>query len=187
VVRPLAADRYEIRFTATAPTRDKLRLATDLLRHAVPDGDMAEVIDRALTALLEQLARQKFAAVREGGDRRTPLPKASAADRPRSRSDTRHIPAAVKRAVWLRDGGRCAFVGKGSRRCQERGRLEFHHVRPYAVGGTATVDNIQMRCRAHNAFEAELFFGKPLPTASSFQNELGRGPGKPPVLTEPCT
>jgi len=38
VVSPLAPDRYEIRFTASAQTREKLRQAQDLLRHAVPDG-----------------------------------------------------------------------------------------------------------------------------------------------------
>jgi len=181
-VRPLAVDRYAIRFTATAETRDKLRLATDLLRHAVPDGDMAQVVDRALSALLEELARQKFAVVRDRRDRRTPGTQAPEPDR--RRSDGRHIPAAVKRAVWLRDGDRCAFVGQAGRRCNERGRLEFHHVRPYAVGGAATVENIQIRCRAHNALEAELFFG---PTdgyadatgqPNSFRNEfasLGSG------------
>jgi hypothetical protein len=188
VVRPLAVDRYAVRFTATAPTRAKIRMATDRLRHAVPGGDMGEVIDRALSALLEQLARQKFAAVQSQRSRRRKSPDD---DR---HGHTRHIPAAVKRTVWLRDGGRCAFVSKGLRRCSERGRLEFHHVQPYAVGGTATVDNIQMRCRAHNAFESDLFFGKPEPTASpavrpivghgarpaaagnSFQNELEAGP-----------
>ena len=177
VVRPLAADRYEIRFTATSATRDKLRLATDLLRHALPNGNMAEVIDRALGALLEQLARQKFGAVRhrraadaESGGSTVSRPKHSVpADR--RRSDTRHIPAAVKRAVWLRDGGRCAFVGKGLRRCKARGRLEFHHVRPYAVGGTPAADNIQIRCRAHNVFEADLFFSAHR-MADSLRNEL---------------
>jgi hypothetical protein len=27
------------------------------------------------------------------------------------------------------------------------------------VGGAATVENIELRCRAHNAYEARLFFG----------------------------
>jgi hypothetical protein len=30
---------------------------------------------------------------------------------------------------------------------------------PYARGGPADVDNIQLRCAAHNAYEAELDFG----------------------------
>jgi hypothetical protein len=158
IVRPLAADRYEIRFTAPAATRDKLQLASDLLRHTVPDGDVAEIIDRALTVLLEDLATRKFAATARPASGRTQEQDAA--------TRTRHVPARVKRAVWLRDGGRCAFVtlrGKGSgespRRCRERAFLEFHHVRPYAVGGEATVENIQLRCRAHNGYEAELFYG----------------------------
>ena len=32
-------------------------------------------------------------------------------------------------------------------------------MQPYAAGGAATVDNIQLRCRAHNGYEASLFFG----------------------------
>jgi hypothetical protein len=63
-VTPLALDRYEVRFTASASVCEKLRLAQDLLRHAVPTGDTAEIVDRALTALLEDLARKKFAAVK---------------------------------------------------------------------------------------------------------------------------
>jgi hypothetical protein len=146
---PLAADRYEVRFTASAATKEKLRLAQDLLRHSIPDGDIAQVFDRALTLLLEDLARKKLAA--------TSQPRSATSSSGRSR----HIPAQVKRTVWLRDGGRCSFVGNG-RRCEERGFLEFHHVRPYAAGGEATVENIRLACRKHNAHEAELYFG---PTA----------------------
>jgi hypothetical protein len=70
------------------------------------------------------------------------------------------VPVAVKRAVWVRDLGRCAFVGTGGRRCDERAFLQFHHVRPYAVGGAATVDGIQLRCGRHNRHEAEVFFAR---------------------------
>jgi len=58
-----------------------------------------------------------------------------------------------------RDSGRCAFVARDGRRCDERGRLEFHHIDPYALGGEATVRNISLRCRAHNAHEAVAWFG----------------------------
>jgi hypothetical protein len=64
-----------------------------------------------------------------------------------------------QRVVWLRDGGRCAYVGSKGRRCGESGFLEFHHVKPHAAGGESTVDNIQLRCRGHNVYEAELYFG----------------------------
>jgi len=49
-------------------------------------------------------------------------------------------------------------------RCTERGFLEFHHVVPFADGGSATVENIQLRCRAHNQYESELWFGAGDPT-----------------------
>jgi hypothetical protein len=64
----------------------------------------------------------------------------------------------VKREVWQRDQGRCAFIGT-SGRCRETAFLEFHHVEPFAEGGLATVQNIQLRCKAHNLYEASLFFG----------------------------
>lgn len=144
---PLAPERYKVQFTASAETYKKLRLAQDLLRHQIPNGDPAEIFDRALTALLENLAKKKLAATDHPSESR---------DRPPS---SRHIPAEVKRTVWLRDGGRCAFVGKNGRRCTEHGFLEYHHVEPYATGGPPTVDNIQLRCRAHNGYEAELDFG----------------------------
>lgn len=33
-------------------------------------------------------------------------------------------------------------------------------MRPYAEGGQATEDKIQLRCRAHTAYEAVLHFGE---------------------------
>ncbi len=146
-VTPLSPDRYKIQVTIGGATLEKLRRAKDLLRHAIPSGDEAAILDRALTALLAALAQRKFAA--------TESPRPSAGTAPGSR----HIPAEVKRAVWRRDLGRCAFLGTNGRRCTERGFLEFHHVRPYASGGLGTVKNIELRCRNHNDYEARVYFG----------------------------
>jgi 5-methylcytosine-specific restriction endonuclease McrA len=147
VIAPLAPERYKIQFTASAETHAKLRQAQDLLRHRIPDGDPAAVIDRALTVLVQHLEKTKLATV----DRpRTPRPV-----HPGSRT----IPAAVRRAVWARDRGRCAFLGADGRRCSERGGIEFHHVKPHGDGGEPSVENIQLRCGAHNRHEADLYFG----------------------------
>jgi len=145
-IAPLAPERYRIQLTISRETHDKFRRAQALLRHAVPSGDAAEIFDRALTLLVERLERQRFAKIER--------PCASRPIAPGSR----HIPAAVRRAVWRRDGGRCAFVGAEGR-CGETAFLEFHHVEPYAAGGVASAENIELRCRAHNVFEARLFFG----------------------------
>lgn len=146
-VTPLAPDRYKVQVTISGETLEKLRRAKDLLRHAIPSGDEAAILDRALTALLAALAQRKLAA--------TAKPRPAGGTAPGSR----HIPAEVKRAVWGRDLGRCAFVAMSGRRCPERAFLEFHHVRPYAAGGEATVTNIQLRCRSHNGYEARAYFG----------------------------
>ena len=45
----------------------------------------------------------------------------------------------------------------------ERGFLEFHHVEPHAVGGPPAVENLELRCRAHNMHEAEQDFGSRWP------------------------
>jgi hypothetical protein len=146
VIAPLAPERYKIQFTASKELLNKLEYAQDLLRHVAPSGDVAVVFDRALSALIEQLEKQKCGVTR----------------RPRSTAPctegSRHIPAAVRREVWRRDGGRCAFIGAHGR-CNARAFLEFHHVVPFAAGGSADASNIQLRCRAHNLYEADLFFG----------------------------
>ena len=138
-----------MRITIDDKTHDKLERARALLRHQIPDGDPAAIVDLALTALIEKTERTKLAA--------TTRPRAVTADSP-SRPSSRHIPADARRAVWARDEGRCAFVGSDGR-CRETSFLEFHHVVPFAKGGPSTVDNLQLRCRAHNAYQAAIDFG----------------------------
>ncbi len=158
VVSPLAPERYKVQFTASAELCEKLREAQRLLRHQIPDGDLEQVFDRALEALLVNLRKQRLAATARPRGNRTQ----DSGGKPDSTSSSRsrHIPAAVKRAVWARDGGRCAFVSSNGRRCGEEAFLEFHHILPYASGGPSTVDNIELRCRAHNGYEAERHCGQ---------------------------
>jgi 5-methylcytosine-specific restriction endonuclease McrA len=145
-VTPLAPERYKVQCTVSRETHQKLREAQDLLRRRIPSGDVAAIFDRALTLLLAALQRTRHAA--------TPRPRTPS----NAASHIRHIPASVKREVWARDGGQCAFVGAAGR-CTERGFLEYHHLVPFAHRGATSVDNLQLRCRAHNAYEAERWFG----------------------------
>jgi hypothetical protein len=167
-VTPLSPDRYKLQLTIGGDTLEKLRLAKDMLSHAIPSGDDAAVLDRALTALLVDLAKKKFAD--------TPKPRRSRAKDPRARDAS----AAVKRGVWVRDLGRCGFIGPSGHRCNERRFVEFQHVDPFALGGEATVDKIELRCRRHNDYEGRLYFGKRRrdntgAAADLFQNESAGG------------
>jgi hypothetical protein len=129
----------------SSSTVDKLKEAQDLLRHAIPSGDAGEIIDRALTLLIKDIKRKKCGL--------TDRPRPSRGTKP----DSRRPPAEVRRAVWERDGGRCAFVGKTGHRCNETSCLQYHHVDPR---GPATVENIQLRCAAHNRYEGALVYGR---------------------------
>ena len=57
--------------------------------------------------------------------------------------DTRFIPSAVRREVWVRDGGICV-------QCGSKERLEFDHIIPVAMGGSNTTRNIQLLCEVCN-------------------------------------
>jgi 5-methylcytosine-specific restriction endonuclease McrA len=145
-VTPLAPQRFALQVTIGQETHDKLRRAKELLAHTVRSGDVAEVLDRALDALIEKLERRRFGA--------TDRPRAC-----RSAAKGRHIPAGVKRGVTRRDGGQCTFVSESGRRCEERGYMEYDHVIPVARGGRSTVANVRLRCRAHNQHAANRVFG----------------------------
>lgn len=147
-VKPLGSHSFAVQFTLSRNGHDQLRYAQALLGHQIPSGDLAQVFERALDALVGQLERRKFAATARPrpGQRRSPAPG-------------RHIPAHVRRAVWERDGGQCTFVGETGRRCSAHTRLEFDHVLEVARGGEATVVNLRLRCRAHNQYQAERTFG----------------------------
>ena len=147
-IKPLAPERYKIQVTVSGKTYGVLRRAQDLLRHSIPNGDPAQIISRALELLVKELERKKVAAT----------------DRPRharavGSSRTRHIPAQVRRTVWQRDEGRCQYVGAQGR-CAETGFLEFHHIVPFADGGEPTARNLELRCRAHNGYEYDLWSGE---------------------------
>ncbi len=147
---PLGQERYKIQFTAGRKLRDKLREAQALLRHQIPDGELAEIFDRALTLLIEEVKRKKFAQTSRPAKRKQPS----------GDGQSRHIPAEIRRAVYARDGGSCAFVGRNGRRCGVRDRLEFHHLDPWTRSASHSVKGIELRCQQHNFCEAERDFGK---------------------------
>src|SRR6266851_731436 len=158
IIETTSPERYRVQFTIGKESHDKLRRLQALLRREIPDGDPGAIFDRALTLLLEKVERTKLGAAAKP---RPPHPTRPGTDEEdwRRVPASRHTPSHVKRSAWRGDGGQCAFVSKDGRRCTERAFLEFHHVRPYALGGPTSTENISLRCRRHNQYEAELVFG----------------------------
>lgn len=145
-VIPLSPARYKVQFTAGADLRDKLDRLQDLMR-----ADVATAIEAAVTEKLARLEAKRFG--------RTDAPRKSLPETD-IESRSRHLPAAVRRTVHERDGDRCTFTLRSGGRCPERRNLEFHHRDPYARGGTHHPDNVCLMCRQHNAYVAELDYGK---------------------------
>jgi len=103
---PLSPERYKLQVTIPGATLEKLRRAQDLLRHAIPSGDEAAVLDRALAALLRELARRKHAA--------TERPRASRGRpgiTPRPGRGQAHGLAAGPRPLRVRGNERAPLLG----------------------------------------------------------------------------
>ena len=150
IIAPIAPRRYLLKVSVGQGTYDKLQRVRGLLRHSHPEGDLETILDRALALLLRDTERRRIAA--------SSRPRQSAT----GATDRRYVPAAVRRAVWARDLGQCAFVGPDGR-CGETAFLEFHHVVPFSAGGRTDSTNLELRCRAHNHYEARKA-GLPIPT-----------------------
>jgi hypothetical protein len=163
IIEATSPQRYRVQFTIGEESHDKLRRLQTLLRREIPDGDPAAIVDRALTLLLEKVERKKLAAAAKPRPAR-PIRPGTDTEALRTIPNSREIPSDVRGEAWRRDGGQCGFVSADGHRCTERTFLEFHHVIPYARGGRATIDNISLRCRRHNQYEAELVFGSRRPT-----------------------
>jgi hypothetical protein len=156
IVQPLSPGRYRVQFTASAELHHKLERLLALMGSKVTDGDLVAVIEQAVTEKLERLEAQRFARTKAP---RKDLATTEAETGPELRS-TRHIPAAVRRAVRERDGDRCRYLDERGRRCPERNRLEYHHRHPFGLGGDHNISNVQLLCRAHNAYLAECDYGR---------------------------
>ena len=147
---PVSPRRIAFHASIDEETHELLRYAQTLLGHAVPSGDVSEVLRRAAAALVEQLEKRRFAKASRHRPRRRGEPGPGA----------RHIPAAVRGEVWERDGGRCTFSSEQGRRCDSDVRLEFDHIVPVARGGASTAANLRLLCRAHNQHAADRVYGE---------------------------
>jgi 5-methylcytosine-specific restriction endonuclease McrA len=174
----LEAQRFHVQFTATEEFVRLIEEAQALLSDAVRQATFVEIQLCAMRAFVASLKKRKYGARNTQVAPQAVVPQASnepepsktpertelqsqaldRADLPRRRG--RHLPAAVRRAVFARDQGRCSYVDADGHRCREARRLEFHHLDPFALGGGHNCENVALRCRAHNVLAAEADFGR---------------------------
>jgi len=142
---PLTAQERRFHVTVSARFLRKLEEAAAALSHSHPGATSDVILEAGLDLLLAQAEKRKGVVEK---------PRKS----PRS-AKTDHIPAHVRRAVWVRDGGKCQWPLASGGICGCTRRLQFDHIQPLALGGKSTVDNVRILCRSHNLLAARLSFG----------------------------
>jgi hypothetical protein len=183
-IEPTAPGRYKVQFTAGAGLREKLERLQALMRDSDTGGDLAAVIEQAVTEKLERLEARRFGKTkhpRPVGPMRGPNPGDEGTWRQRSRE----IPAATRRAVRERDGGRCTYTDAQGRRCTSQQRLEYHHREPYGYGGEHSVENVCLLCGTHHALLSEADFGSRKPAARRPKSALAAFSVQPPPPAGP--
>jgi hypothetical protein len=168
-----------MQFTTSEEHVKLVERAKALLARERPGLALGEVHLEAVKLLVAALEKRKFAVTArprkraravQGGEetaqsdavapREAPAESSQSALTPRQRG--RYVPAAERREVFERDGGRCSFTDSDGARCRATRYLELHHLKPFAQGGANFASNLTLRCAAHNALAAEEDFGHEL-------------------------
>jgi hypothetical protein len=150
VVKPLTPELRRLNVTVSADFIAELEQVRAALSHKCPDGNFEQVVREAFKLVLERDRKRK-----------------ALTDRPRAQPETpgendRYVPAAVKRAVWERDQGRCTWPMGDGEVCGSTHRLEFDHDLEVALGGKPTIGNVRLLCKSHNLMKAEQHLGRTL-------------------------
>jgi len=147
-VRAVSEGQWSLRVTVDRACRDDLETLSMLLSHKVPRGDLGAVLHEAIRCGIEKHGKRKGAV--------KPARKVA----PKAVAGKAAIPTEVRRQVWERDKGRCAWTGPDGRRCGSRWQIEVDHVLPPSRGGTSTPGNLRLACRQHNLLHAEQVYGR---------------------------
>jgi hypothetical protein len=145
-VEPLTSDLRRLHMTVFEQFLEKLEAARKGQGHAQPGASAEKVLEAALDLLLAAQATRR-------AEVKTPQ------QNPRPTKNPGHVPAAVKRAVWARDEGRCQWRLDSGGICGSTMCLEIDHIRPLARGGKSTVTNCRLACRFHNQLAARQVYG----------------------------
>ncbi len=188
-IEPLTASLTRLHLTVRQEVVKKVEAARRGLGHTLPNATLEQVLEAGLDLLLEKQAKARgqvkrprktsmsptelLAALPAPGQQPTegsqpaeaseptPIPLPIPTEPPPHRRDGPRaaIPAAVKRAVWQRDAGRCCWPLDGGGVCGSTHRLELDHIVPWAEFGGETEANLRLTCAAHNRLVARQVFG----------------------------
>ena len=180
--------RVKIVFSADESLAQKIERAKEILRHKYPKAKLEDIFDEAMEALLDRKdPERKMVRIEKRKQTKdhtkTEPPEAQRGNgfpvftendgRMDSRwslpltpikggndnASSRYIPQDVRREVYLRDDGQCAYQSPDGKKCGERATLELDHIQPFALGGKSVAENLQLLCGTHNHYRAQQTFG----------------------------
>jgi len=143
---PLTLNLQRLHMTVSKQFIEKLDAARKGQGHAQPGASAEKVIEAALDLLLAHQAKRRAEVKRPQQN-------------PRPAKNPGHVTAAVKRAVWSRDQGKCTWPLDSEGTCGSTLRLEINHVVPRGKGGASTVDGCRLLCAAHDQLAARQVYG----------------------------
>jgi len=163
---------FLIQFLANEEFMAKLDEVKALLSNKIPGGTFEEVFEVLMNEFIERHSPEKRTQRREkrrkqskqSGPVPTKQPQTSESPSDTQNASpqkrTRHIPAALRDKVFVRDNARCTYVGQNGKRCGSTHSLQIDHIRPFAMGGRNTAANLRLLCGKHNRFEAKRLLGE---------------------------
>jgi len=162
---PILKKKFKLEFAVEPECMKKIEEAKALLSRRHPEGvPLGLLLEEALEAYLDKHSPERKKQRREKRQEKHEVKKNPPTHRDKNNSNqgnrSRHIPQAIQDEVFTRDKGRCTFVGRDGKRCNSTWNLHIDHIQPYARGGGHSIDNLRLRCAAHNQLEAEKTFGK---------------------------
>ena len=122
---PIEPPLYGINFNLSPKTMDELKELRDLLAHKRWKQD--EIVSFAFRAAIEKLKKQLVSDA-------TPPAEAPCGNR--------YVPKSLQRYVFNRD--------KKCTKCGSTFKLEIDHIKPFALGGNTSKDNLRLLCRNCN-------------------------------------
>ncbi len=175
-----AAGRYRIEFSVSAEFAQQFARVRALVSNGIAGQSYEGVFGKLISEYLARHDPARRQARREKRNERTlerrgsksmPEPAgdchglargalvepggASMRDRVLGQCRSRHIPAALRDEIMLRDGRRCTFIARDGTRCNATRHLQIDHITPFALGGRHEASNLRLLCGAHNRLEAE--------------------------------
>lgn len=140
----------EVRFLMSDKLKAKLEGVRSLLGAKGAMMSYAELFDVMSDISLAALESKQF-----GKKRTQEMPKDKALDaasKVNTNDDSRYISKALKHQIWQRDKGAC-------KNCGSQRNLNYDHIKPIALGGPTTFENLRLLCFQCNQRASTKIFG----------------------------